>query len=315
VNELVKRARLAKVHAYLIAELYAQMPAVFRKKAKQEELIQNLNQTYNFVMQKYNLSVGDFPDIKRFRERLRVCDFSKFPKLNVKLIAQADNALAEEIPKLVKMFPLEQQVIATQTNPFELATPQEQRMAALGISEADARQFSDTFRSFPTQNGRASGADIKKVMIESRLPKEVLAKIWSMCDRGHHGALNEDEFILVMGLINIALSGKDLPETLPGTMGLLPPGSQSGAVAPETPAGGETPRYVSQPASAPVQPESPRTPHTRETSQSKPTAWQVSDDQIPQFDAAEAAASAQPYKPVGLQIEVDEDEPPMVDPF
>ena len=231
VNELVKRARLAKVHAYLISELYAQMPAVFGKKAKQEELIQNLNQTYNFVMQKYNLSVGDFPDIKRFRERLRVCDFSKFPKLNPKLIAMADNALAEEIPKLVKMFPLEQQVVAAHSNPFELATPQEQRMAALGISEADARQFSDTFRSFPTQNGRASGNDIKKVMVESRLPKEVLAKIWNMCDRGQHGALNEDEFILVMGLINIAISGKELPDTLPATMASLPPGAHQGVTS------------------------------------------------------------------------------------
>lgn len=236
VNELVKRARLAKVHAYIISELHAQMPSVFGKKAKQDELIQNLNQTYNLVMQKYGLSVGDFPDIKRFRERLRVCDFSKFPKLNMKLIAAADNALAEEIPKLIKMFPLEQQVATTHTNPFELATPQEQRMAALGISEADARQFSDTFRSFPTQNGRASGSDIKKVMVESRLPKDVLAKIWNMCDRGQHGALNEDEFILVMGLINIALSGKELPESLPATMASLPPGARQGITSVPSPA-------------------------------------------------------------------------------
>jgi len=247
VNELVKRARLAKVHAYLISELHNQMPAVFGKKAKQEELIRDLNQTYNFVMQKYNLSVGDFPDIKRFRERLRVCDFSKFPKLNPRLIAAADAALAEEIPKLVKMFPLEQQVTAAHTNPFELATPQEQRMAALGISEADARQFSDTFRSFPTQNGRASGADIKKVMVESRLPKETLAKIWNMCDRGQHGALNEDEFILVMGLINIALSGKELPDSLPATMASLPPGARKGVTSVEAPssapAASEPPAY------------------------------------------------------------------------
>jgi len=310
VNELVKRARLAKVHAYIISELYAQMPAVFGKKAKQEELIKDLNQTYNTVMQKYNLSVGDFPDIKRFRERLRVCDFSKFPKLNLKIIAAADNALAEEIPKLVKMFPLEQQVAAVQTNPFELATPQEQRMAALGITEADARQFSDTFRSFPTQNGRASGADIKKVMVESRLPKETLAKIWGMCDRGHHGALNEDEFILVMGLINIALSGKELPETLPATMASLPPGVHAASTS--------VPQY-SQPR--PAHPAQTEKPHTTtpggaaEKPAPKSSAWQVSDDQIPQYDATEAAAAAQPYQPPGLQIEVDDEDTPMVDPF
>ena len=73
--------------------------------------------------------------------------------------------------------------------------------------------------------------DIKKVMVESRLPKEVLAKIWNMCDRGQHGALNEDEFILVMGLINIALSGKELPESLPATMASLPPGARQGVTS------------------------------------------------------------------------------------
>ena len=314
VNELVKRARLAKVHAYIISELHAQMPSVFGKKAKQDELIQNLNQTYNLVMQKYGLSVGDFPDIKRFRERLRVCDFSKFPKLNMKLIAAADNALAEDIPKLVKMFPLEQQVATTHTNPFELATPQEQRMAALGISEADARQFSDTFRSFPTQNGRASGSDIKKVMVESRLPKDVLAKIWNMCDRGQHGALNEDEFILVMGLINIALSGKELPESLPATMSSLPPGLQSRPTADAYQAQQRPTRAAPTVSSTPAASAAAATHQDAADQKPVSSGWHVSDDHLPQYDAAEAAAAAQPFQPAGLQIEEGE-ETPMADPF
>jgi len=227
VNELVKRARLAKVHAYIISELQSQMPAMFGKKAKQDELIQDLNKVFNMVMRKYNLSIGDFPEIRRFRERLTVCDFSKFPKLNQKLISAADEALSEEIPKLVKMFPLEKQVAAATTNPFELATPHQRRLAALGISEADAAQFADTFRSLPVTDGRASGMDIKKVMMDSGLPKETLGKIWSMVDRGQHGALNEEEFVLAMGLINIALSGKKLPDTLPATFSSLPPGTSA----------------------------------------------------------------------------------------
>lgn len=39
INELVKRARMAKVHAYIIGHLKAQMPAVFGKEKKQEKMV------------------------------------------------------------------------------------------------------------------------------------------------------------------------------------------------------------------------------------------------------------------------------------
>ena len=219
VNELVKRARLAKVHAYLLSHLRNEMPAMFGKQAKQEELIKDLNGVYNTVMRKYNLSVGDFPDLRKFRERLKVCDFTKFPKLNTHLIEQADEALAEEIPKLIKMFPLEQQAHDDMgSNPFELATAQERKMYALGITEEDAQQYIDIFHSFKLVDGHASGAEIRPVMMESGLAKDMLAKIWSMCDRAKHGYLNEEEFVLAMGMINMVKSGKPLPEKLPDTL-------------------------------------------------------------------------------------------------
>ena len=220
VNELVKRARLAKVHAYLLSHLRNEMPSMFGKKDKQEELIANLNGVYNAVMRKYNLSVGDFPDLRRFRERLKVCDFTKFPKLNTRLIEQADEALAEEIPKLIKMFPLEQQRAqeAAGANPFELSTAQERRMYALGISEEDAQQYIDLFHTFKLTDGHASGAEIRPVMMESGLAKDMLARIWSMCDRAKHGYLNEEEFVLAMGMVNMAKSGKPLPDKLPDTL-------------------------------------------------------------------------------------------------
>jgi hypothetical protein len=40
VNELVKRARLVKVHAYVIAHLKNEMPSFFGKDSKKAELIQ-----------------------------------------------------------------------------------------------------------------------------------------------------------------------------------------------------------------------------------------------------------------------------------
>ena len=69
------------------------MPAVFGKKDKQNELIANINRVFNTVMDRYHLSPGDFPDITRFRENLRRWDFTKFPKINMRLIEDVENAM------------------------------------------------------------------------------------------------------------------------------------------------------------------------------------------------------------------------------
>jgi EH domain-containing protein 1 len=46
LNDLIKRARLAKVHAYIIAELRKQMPSMIGKEKKKKELIQNLDKIF-----------------------------------------------------------------------------------------------------------------------------------------------------------------------------------------------------------------------------------------------------------------------------
>ena len=46
LNDLIKRARLAKVHAYVIAELRKQMPTMIGKEKKKRELIANLDRVY-----------------------------------------------------------------------------------------------------------------------------------------------------------------------------------------------------------------------------------------------------------------------------
>ena len=220
VNELVKRVRLAKVHAYLLSHLRNEMPVIFGKQAKQEELISKLNEVYNIVMRRYNISVGDFPNLRKFREKLKLYDFTKFPKLNLALIEQADKALSDEIPKLIKMFPLEQQcaVDPNNSNPFETTSPQERKMNALGITEEHARDYVDVFNTLNLVDGHASGTEVRPVMMQSGLPKEVLGRIWSMCDRARHGYLNEEEFVLAMGMITLVKSGKPLPDKLPDTL-------------------------------------------------------------------------------------------------
>ena len=42
INDFIKRARMAKIHAYIISSLKADMPKMFGKNKKKKELIKNL---------------------------------------------------------------------------------------------------------------------------------------------------------------------------------------------------------------------------------------------------------------------------------
>ena len=61
--------------------------------------------------------------------------------------------------------------------------------------------------------------------MRSKLPNTVLAKIWRLADYDRDGLLTEEEFALVMHLINIRLEGYPLPDELPEH--LVPPTQRS----------------------------------------------------------------------------------------
>lgn len=98
----MKRARLAKVHAYIISYLRSQMPTLWGKDAKQRELIDNLNLVFYELHKKHHLPVGDFPEMQRMKEMLAHCDFKKFAKLNQRLIDSMDEVLSRDIPRLMR---------------------------------------------------------------------------------------------------------------------------------------------------------------------------------------------------------------------
>lgn len=67
LNDLIKRARLAKVHAYIISSLRKDMPSMFGKDSKKKELIKNLEQIYIQLQREHQISPGDFPEVKRMQ--------------------------------------------------------------------------------------------------------------------------------------------------------------------------------------------------------------------------------------------------------
>lgn len=114
LNDLIKRARLAKVHAYIIAELRKDMPSVFGKEGKKKELIKNIGTVYDRLQREHQISPGDFPDIKKMQEVLQNQDFSKFHSLKPHLIETVDRMLATDIARMMSMIPQEESELVSE---------------------------------------------------------------------------------------------------------------------------------------------------------------------------------------------------------
>lgn len=60
---------LPQVHAYIISHLKKEMPSVFGKENKKRELISRLPEIYIQLQREYQISAGDFPEVKAMQVR------------------------------------------------------------------------------------------------------------------------------------------------------------------------------------------------------------------------------------------------------
>ena len=106
LNDLIKRARLVKVHALIITYLKKQMPMI-GKNNKKEELLRKLEKVFQAVETENKIPRSDFPDLEKMRKTLTQHDFSKFNSFDQKLVDKVDKMLTEEIPRLMSLIPQE----------------------------------------------------------------------------------------------------------------------------------------------------------------------------------------------------------------
>eukprot|EP00244_Chara_vulgaris_P011509 TRINITY_DN5720_c1_g1_i1.p1 TRINITY_DN5720_c1_g1~~TRINITY_DN5720_c1_g1_i1.p1 ORF type:complete len:556 (-),score=109.69 TRINITY_DN5720_c1_g1_i1:1253-2920(-) len=104
INEFVKRARAAIIHAYIIAHLKKQMPAMLGKAKAQEKLIDNLEEEFAKIQREHRLAAGDFPNVHLFRDTLEGYSIDKFEKLKPRMIQIVDEVLSKDIPDLLRKF-------------------------------------------------------------------------------------------------------------------------------------------------------------------------------------------------------------------
>ncbi|XP_030260905.1 EH domain-containing protein 3 [Sparus aurata] len=235
LNDLIKRARLAKVHAYIISALKKEMPSVFGKENKKKELIASLGDIYKRIEREHQISPGDFPNLKKMQDQLQAQDLNKFQPLKPKLLEAVDDMLANDIAGLMVLVRQEE---TQRPNPVVKGGAFDGTLdgpfghgygegAGEGIDEAewvvarDKPAYDEIFYTLSPVNGKVTGANAKKEMVKSKLPNTVLGKIWKLADIDKDGMLDDEEFALANHLIKVKLEGHELPSELPAH--LVPP--------------------------------------------------------------------------------------------
>ncbi|KAM4810128.1 epidermal growth factor receptor substrate 15-like 1 isoform 2-T2 [Rhinophrynus dorsalis] len=122
-----------------------------------------------------------------------------------------------------------------------LITPPPPVEAHWSVRIEEKSKFDGIFDSLLPMNGLLSGDKVKPVLINSKLPLDILGRVWELSDIDKDGHLDRDEFAVAMHLVYRALEKEPVPSVLPPS--LIPPSKRK-----------KTPTF---PGAVPVLPASP----------------------------------------------------------
>ncbi|XP_056319854.1 epidermal growth factor receptor substrate 15 [Danio aesculapii] len=91
-------------------------------------------------------------------------------------------------------------------------------------------KFDAIFESLSPVGGMLTGDKVKPVLLNSKLPVDVLGRVWELSDIDRDGMLDKDEFAVAMYLVYRALESEAVPMCLPAA--LIPPSKRKPASSP-----------------------------------------------------------------------------------
>ncbi|XP_017262830.1 epidermal growth factor receptor substrate 15 isoform X2 [Kryptolebias marmoratus] len=98
------------------------------------------------------------------------------------------------------------------------------------VKPEEKLKFDSIFDSLGPVGGMLSGDKVKPVLLNSKLPVDILGRVWELSDLDRDGMLDRDEFSVAMYLVYRALEGEPVPMSLPPP--LVPPSKRKKPAAP-----------------------------------------------------------------------------------
>ncbi|XP_051964374.1 epidermal growth factor receptor substrate 15-like isoform X2 [Xyrauchen texanus] len=98
------------------------------------------------------------------------------------------------------------------------------------VKPEEKLKFDTIFNSLSPVGGMLSGDKVKPVLLNSKLPVDVLGRVWELSDIDRDGMLDKDEFAVAMYLVYRALESEPVPMSLPA--GLIPPSKRKKVSSP-----------------------------------------------------------------------------------
>uniref|UniRef100_A0A8C5E8I9 Epidermal growth factor receptor pathway substrate 15 n=1 Tax=Gouania willdenowi TaxID=441366 RepID=A0A8C5E8I9_GOUWI len=89
------------------------------------------------------------------------------------------------------------------------------------VKPEEKMKFDSVFESLLPVGGMLTGEKVKPVLLNSKLPVDILGRVWELSDLDRDGMLDRDEFSVAMYLVYRALEGEPVPMSLPPP--LIPP--------------------------------------------------------------------------------------------
>jgi len=240
LNDMIRRARMAKNHAYVISTLKGGMPRWFHKTERKNKLIKQLPDLVKAIQEKHMTCETDFPLVHVMQLQLADYDFTKFPNLLEGLIYAVDRMIQNDIAYLLErvqqelkksskpgVLKTEKSSVSNENSRSREATPITLEGFDCGVGEGEwvvdkhRTQWDIIFQRLNPMDGKIRGEDARNELVKSKLPNTILTKIWHLADTDKDGALDIDEFALAMYLINLKLDDYDIPDVLPSH--LIPP--------------------------------------------------------------------------------------------
>ncbi|KAJ8008716.1 hypothetical protein DPEC_G00081300 [Dallia pectoralis] len=129
------------------------------------------------------------------------------------------------------------------------------------ISPEERLKHDTQFDSLTPVLGHISGKQARNFFLQSGLPPQVLAEIWSLADMNDDGQMDRLEFSIAMKLIKITLQGRGLPASLPTSMKQPPAAMPPSMLTSSTRAGLVSDLSVTMPTLLTPVPLNPALPH------------------------------------------------------